>query len=143
MAGLLIFCLCVSSVSAAAPVAAFSGTPTSGTVPLNVIFTDESTGKPTGWAWFFGDENYTAPWTQVNASAGWSARYWHSSVAMPDGSIVLMGGYGSGSLKNDMWRSTDNGATWTQMNASAGWAARDVSQQRGDAGWQHCADGRS
>ena len=43
---------------------------------------------------------------------------------MPDGSIVLMGGYDSGSPKNDTWRSTDNGATWTQVNASAGWSAR-------------------
>ena len=68
---------------------------------------------------------YTAPWTQLNASAGWSARYGHSSVVMPDGSIVLMGGYDpAATIKNDVWRSTDNGATWTQMNASAGWSAR-------------------
>ena len=78
----------------------------------------------------------------MNASAGWSARYGHSSVVMPDGSIVLMGGYDNGSYKNDVWRSTDNGATWTQVNASAGWSARYESQQRGDAGWQHRADGR-
>ena len=33
----------------------FSGTPTSGTAPLTVQFTDMSTGKPTMWAWDFGD----------------------------------------------------------------------------------------
>ena len=44
----------------------------------------------------------------------------HSSVVMPDGSIVLMGGWIATALMNDTWRSTDNGATWTQMNASAG-----------------------
>ncbi len=38
-----------------APVAAFSGTPTSGCAPLDVTFTDESTGEITGWAWDFGD----------------------------------------------------------------------------------------
>ncbi|HKK71872.1 MAG TPA: S8 family serine peptidase [Candidatus Krumholzibacteria bacterium] len=38
-----------------APVAAFSGTPTSGTVPLTVQFADESTGTPTSWSWDFGD----------------------------------------------------------------------------------------
>ena len=37
------------------PVAAFSGTPTSGCVPLTVNFTDESTGDITGWSWNFGD----------------------------------------------------------------------------------------
>jgi len=38
-----------------APVAAFSGTPVSGTVPLTVQFTDISTNTPTSWAWTFGD----------------------------------------------------------------------------------------
>lgn len=37
------------------PVAAFSGTPTSGDRPLTVQFTDESTGGPTSWDWDFGD----------------------------------------------------------------------------------------
>jgi PKD repeat protein len=55
----------------AAPVAAFSGTPTTGPAPLTVQFTDESTGTPTSWDWDFGDTNtstdqhpeheYTAP----------------------------------------------------------------------------------
>ncbi len=37
------------------PVAAFSGTPTSGTAPLTVSFTDHSTNSPTSWSWTFGD----------------------------------------------------------------------------------------
>lgn len=38
-----------------APVAAFTGYPTSGVAPLEVIFTDESTNIPTEWLWSFGD----------------------------------------------------------------------------------------
>ncbi|MCX6376704.1 MAG: hypothetical protein NTU88_11845, partial [Armatimonadetes bacterium] len=57
------------------PVTDFTGSPTSGTAPLTVSYTDSSSNNPTGWAWFFGDENFTAPWTQVNASSGWTARY--------------------------------------------------------------------
>jgi PKD repeat protein len=37
------------------PVAAFTGTPTSGQYPLVVDFTDLSTETPTSWSWTFGD----------------------------------------------------------------------------------------
>ncbi|MCU1474569.1 PKD domain-containing protein [Amnibacterium sp.] len=39
----------------ATPRAGFSATPTSGSSPLAVSFTDASTGPPTSWAWDFGD----------------------------------------------------------------------------------------
>ena len=37
------------------PAAAFAASPTSGTVPLTVAFSDASTGGPTSWSWDFGD----------------------------------------------------------------------------------------
>jgi PKD repeat protein len=37
------------------PTANFTGTPTSGSGPLVVAFTDTSTGSPTSWSWSFGD----------------------------------------------------------------------------------------
>jgi PKD repeat protein len=39
----------------AAPVAGFTGTPTKGFAPLQVVFTDASTGSITNWVWNFGD----------------------------------------------------------------------------------------
>ena len=41
------------------PVAAFSISPTSGKAPLNVAFTDKSTGA-TSWSWIFGDGSTSA-----------------------------------------------------------------------------------
>jgi PKD repeat protein len=67
-----------------APVAAFSGTPLSGVVPISVVFTDSSSNTPTSWAWDFGDSgtattqnpthkyvqsgSYTVTLTATNAS---------------------------------------------------------------------------
>ncbi len=38
-----------------APIAAFTGSPTSGSFPLTVNFTDQSSNGPTSWSWNFGD----------------------------------------------------------------------------------------
>ncbi|MEN6610788.1 MAG: PKD domain-containing protein, partial [Methanoregulaceae archaeon] len=42
------------------PVANFTGSPTSGTAPLTVQFSDTSTGTPTSWSWSFGDGGTSA-----------------------------------------------------------------------------------
>lgn len=44
-----------TTVPVALPVANFSRTPTSGTAPLTVQFTDLTTGSPNTWSWNFGD----------------------------------------------------------------------------------------
>ena len=38
-----------------APIANFTSNPTTGIAPLNVAFTDKSTGLPISWSWDFGD----------------------------------------------------------------------------------------
>jgi PKD repeat protein len=38
-----------------APSASFTASPTSGTAPVDVHFTDTSSGSPTSWSWTFGD----------------------------------------------------------------------------------------
>ena len=63
-------------------------------------------------------------WTLVNISAGYPARYYSSSVLLPDNSIVITGGYSGSANFNDTWRSTDGGNSWVQMNTSGGWEAR-------------------
>jgi PKD repeat protein len=45
--------------SALPPVAAFLADPVSGSVPLTVQFTDQSTGTPTKWLWSFGDRTFS------------------------------------------------------------------------------------
>jgi uncharacterized protein YneR len=71
-----------------------------------------------------------ASWTQITPSAEWLPRWGLHSVVLPDGSIILMGGFysfytpGSVYYYNDVWRSTDKGSTWTQMTAHAGWSSR-------------------
>lgn len=48
---------CVASPPAPppAPTADFAASPTAGEAPLAVVFSDQSIGDPTGWAWDFGD----------------------------------------------------------------------------------------
>jgi PKD repeat protein len=43
------------NVESVPPVANFTASPTSGTEPLTVTFTDTSTNSPTSWLWSFGD----------------------------------------------------------------------------------------
>lgn len=105
------------TVTVTPPLADFSGSPVSGIEPLQVQFTDQSTGYPEGWVWYFGDENYDGNWTQMTVGAGWSARHSHSSVVLPDGDIVLLGGWDF-TRKNDIWLSKNKGAAWTQVSTT-------------------------
>ena len=53
---------CITVTSSTTPpalVANFSSNVTTGTAPLNVAFTDRSTGTPTSWNWSFGDGTYS------------------------------------------------------------------------------------
>jgi len=52
------------NAEATAPVASFTGTPTTGTAPLVVQFTDASTDTPTAWAWDFNNDGTIDATTQ-------------------------------------------------------------------------------
>ena len=47
----------IADSSGDAPIAEFTATPTNGTAPLTVNFTDQSQNSPTSWQWDFGDGN--------------------------------------------------------------------------------------
>ena len=71
--------------SVSAPVANFSATPTSGTAPLNVSFTDTSTGTINSRSWNFGDGGTS---TATNPSHSYAAGTYTVSLTVtgPDGS---------------------------------------------------------
>ncbi len=58
-----------TSTAPSAPSANFSASPTSGTAPLTVTFTDSSTGSITAWSWNFGDGTTS---TAKNAAKSYS-----------------------------------------------------------------------
>jgi PKD repeat protein len=53
--------------------ASFTASPTSGSAPLNVTFTDSSTGSITNWFWNFGDGNTTNFTASTNPSHTYTA----------------------------------------------------------------------
>ncbi|PKL70014.1 MAG: hypothetical protein CVV30_01175 [Methanomicrobiales archaeon HGW-Methanomicrobiales-1] len=81
-------------VAAIPPVAAFTGTPLTGPIPLTVSFTDQSTNIPTSWYWNFGDGHYSTLKNPTNTytSAG---NYSVSLTATNDwgSNITLKSGY--------------------------------------------------
>lgn len=67
--------------------AAFSGSPTSGFVPLTVSFTDSSTGGPTSWLWDFGDgSNSTlqSPSHQYTSAGTYTVKLYASKTGSSD-----------------------------------------------------------
>jgi PKD repeat protein/type II secretory pathway component GspD/PulD (secretin) len=106
------------------PSAAATDTDVVEQAPLSIRFTGTQVGEAVVLAQSSSDEDTTGTWTEMTAITRWEPREDHSCVALPDGSIVLMGGVHENSRENDVWRSTDNGATWTEMTASAGWSGR-------------------
>jgi hypothetical protein len=58
----------------------------------------------------------------MTSAASWSIRNFHSSVIDSSNYVYIIGGRGT-VYNNDMWKSTDYGATWIQMATSA-WSIR-------------------
>jgi PKD repeat protein len=67
-----------------APTADFTMSPEQGTAPLQVTFTDRSTGSPTGWQWDFGDGHTSAQQNPINTYAR-AGNYTVTLIASNDG----------------------------------------------------------
>jgi len=100
------------------PVANFSGTPTTGTAPLAVTFTDSSTNSPTTWSWNFGDSTTSAVQNPSHSYAAgtFTVTLTATNAYGSDGETktnyitATSGGGGSVYVYPDTWGST-NGST--------------------------------
>ena len=45
---------------------------------------------------------------------------------LSDGSVLVMGGLDSSSVKNDVWKTVDGGASWILVTSSAGWTGKKI-----------------
>jgi PKD repeat protein len=70
-------------------VAGFSGTPISGTAPLTVTFSDESTGVVNSWSWTFGDGGTSDEQNPTHEYAAAGVYTVSLTVEGPGGSDVL------------------------------------------------------
>jgi PKD repeat protein len=76
------------------PVASFTGTPTLGSVPLKVQFTDTSSNTPTNWIWIFGDGEFDLinrnPVHTYNKAGSYNVTLtvWDETSGLPSSSIT-------------------------------------------------------
>ena len=75
-----------------APVAAFSGSPRSGTAPRKVDFSDASSNGPTSWAWDFGDPGSGA----ANTSSAENPSHTYASPGTYDVTLTASNSAGPG-----------------------------------------------
>jgi len=100
------------------PTAAFSGTPVSGDFPLDVQFTDASTGDPTSWSWTFGDGG---------TSAAQNPNYVYDTVGYYTVSLTVSNVDGSDTLtRTNYINVTDPGGGGDTMYVAAMTATRYV-----------------
>jgi len=69
-------------------------------------------GAPVNDVWRTANDGAT--WGKMVENAGWSARFVHEMVALPNGNLVVIAGVD----RSDVWVSTDQGATWSRQTAS-------------------------
>lgn len=85
-------------------VAGFTASPTSGTVPLNVNFTDQSTNSPTSWQWDFGDGGTSTEQNPLHT---------YDNAGTFTVSLTATNNYGSNTITNNSYITVSNGGGGT------------------------------
>ncbi|MCA9759086.1 MAG: PKD domain-containing protein [Candidatus Eisenbacteria bacterium] len=130
----------------------FSGTPTSGTAPLAVSFTDLSTGSPTSWSWNFGDGGTSSsqnPSHTYTAAGTYTVSLTATNACGSDGetktNYITVSGTGGGGFttityddfESGMGSYTDGGADMSRYTGGTyawqGNAAADIQDNSGVA----------
>jgi PKD repeat protein len=91
----------ISVISPTAPVANFSATPTSGNIPLIVVFSDSSTKIPSSWYWIFGDGSTS---TLQNPT------HIYTTVGIYSVNLTATNAYGSNSMVKNSYIVATSGA---------------------------------
>ena len=100
----------VSNPSLIVPATAFLATPTLGSVPLNVSFTDQSTGSPTSWSWNFGDGNASTERNPVHK---------YNKTGLYSVTLTTSNGNGSNTLTKSSCIAISNGLNTPVISFSA------------------------
>jgi PKD repeat protein len=95
----LAFLVVKKTLAVPAPVAAFTATPTSGTAPLTVVFTDQSTNTPTSWSWTIeGIENTDYQYVDSTSSTLQNPHVKFLKAGIYDATLTATNAGGSGTL---------------------------------------------
>ncbi|NMB78558.1 MAG: PKD domain-containing protein, partial [Methanomicrobiales archaeon] len=98
--------------------------------PASLVFNDKmwvlgGYDYTNGWANDVWSSSDGVTWSQATGNAAWTKRTKHAT-AVHNNKMWVVGGsdyIGQGTLKNDVWSSSD-GVTWTQATGSAAWTPR-------------------
>ena len=97
-----------------APVAGFSGSPTTGFTPLQVLFTDASSGTISNWVWSFGDGQ------SVTNTTSTSVNHTYSAVGSYTVTLTVNGPGGSNSSTQSGYVATSPTPKITNVTRSGG-----------------------
>ena len=117
--GIMPMVITVDPAPTPAPIAAFTATPTTGTAPLTVQFTDESSNTPTSWKWEYSTTG--SGWTEFSTSQHPSYQFTSAGTYSIRLTATNAGGSSDPEMKVDYITVTDVPVTSTYGVYRNGW----------------------